>query len=158
MADLTHVTYCGLYCRLCGNLARTPVQASALKETLQKDGWDQWGEHEITGFKTFWDVLETLSRLRQTCKGCRGGCGMPNCAIRQCARDRNLEVCSACGDYPCAHLKTLAERYPNLISDGTRQQQVGLPQWIEEQEARCQTGACYADFRHPAKKAQSGST
>ena len=40
MQDLTYVTFCGLYCKLCDNLARIPLQASNLHKTLQKGGWE----------------------------------------------------------------------------------------------------------------------
>ncbi len=149
MTDLKYVTYCGLYCRLCANLARVPRQASALRETLRKDGWERFGPQLIEGFGGFWDVLAKLSRTEQTCQGCRGGCGDPDCAIRRCARERAIELCPSCPDFPCAHLDRLGKRYPNLIADGMRQRQVGLERWLEEQEERCRTGFCYADLRHP---------
>lgn len=150
MIDLKYVTYCGLYCRLCGNMARTPQQAATLKRTLEKDGWPIWGASAIEGFGMFWTVLEKFTKIGESCPGCRGGCGNPECSIRQCAQEKAIEVCSSCDEYPCEKIHGLAKRYPMLISDGMRQRQVGLERWIEEQEARCQTGACYADFRHPS--------
>jgi hypothetical protein len=82
------------------------------------------------------------------CKGCRGGCGNPDCSIRECAQDRNITLCSACEDYPCDHISELAKRYPNLISDGKRQQEIGLDKWIQVQEERYTTGFCYYDIRY----------
>ena len=35
MTELKYVTYCGLYCRLCANLARIPQPSAALRETLR---------------------------------------------------------------------------------------------------------------------------
>ena len=150
MSDLKYVTYCGLYCRLCSNLARIPQQAAALRQTLRKDGWELFGESLVPGFREFWAVLERLSQSDQTCRGCRGGCGDPLCSIRQCAQEKSVEVCSSCAEYPCSRIEHLAARYPNLISDGTRQRQIGLGKWVEEQEQRRGTGFCYADVRHPA--------
>ena len=150
MIDLKFVTYCGLYCRLCSNLARIPQQSAALRQTLRKDGWELFGESLVPGFREFWAVLERLSQIDMTCRGCRGGCGDPLCRIRQCAQEKSVEVCSSCAEYPCSRIEHLAARYPNLISDGTRQRQIGLGKWVEEQEQRCGTGFCYADVRHPA--------
>ena len=148
MSDLTHVTYCGLYCRLCSNLARIPQQSSALQETLRKEGWEYFGQYCVSNFKEFWTALGELSQTGTTCKSCRGGCGDPDCAIRECARERNMELCSSCIEYPCEHITNLARRYPNLIPDGRRQQEIGLDRWINEQEERCETGFCYADIRY----------
>ena len=149
MEDLTYVTYCGLYCKLCDNLARIPQQASSLHKTLQKGGWEYFGSHIMSGFKEFWAGLEQLIQVDSKFKGCRGGeCGDPGCNIRQCAQSRHIELCSSCDDYPCNHIHKLAKRYPNLIADGTRQKEVGSNKWIQEQEARCETGFCYCDIRY----------
>ncbi len=149
MDDMKHVTYCGLYCKLCANIARIPRQAAALRDTLAKGGWTLFGESVFPGFGEFWKVLERFGNLARTCPGCRGDCGYPACEIRKCARQRGVEVCPSCDRYPCEHIEQLAQKYPTLIPDGRRQQQVGLPQWIREQEARVASGACYADFCYP---------
>ena len=150
MTDLKYVTYCGLYCRLCANLARIPQQSASLRETLRKEGWEFFGEYALGEFKEFWAALEKLSQTDKTCRGCRGGCGDPACGIRKCAQEKKVEVCSSCAEYPCSHIEKLAARYPNLISDGNRQRQIGIAKWAEEQEQRCRTGFCYADVRHPS--------
>jgi hypothetical protein len=143
--DLTFIAYCGLYCKLCTNIGRIPKQASALLATMEKDGWDIWGDRELL------EKLRGVSKIGgPDFKGCRGGaCGNPDCEIRKCAEKRNIEVCSSCGDYPCKNINALARRYPNLIADGTRQKEIGLTKWIEEMETRCKTGFCYADIRNP---------
>jgi len=148
MSDLTYVTYCGLYCKLCANLARIPQQSSALHETLRKEGWEYFGQYCVSGFKDFWTALTELSRSDETCKGCRGGCGDPDCSIRKCAQEREMELCSSCTEYPCERIADLARRYPNLVYDGRRQKETGLDQWIQEQEDRCNSGFCYADIRY----------
>ena len=43
MADLRHVTYCGLYCKHCSNIVRIPQQARDLYETLKREGFDFFG-------------------------------------------------------------------------------------------------------------------
>jgi hypothetical protein len=43
MADLTLVTHCGLYCGLCSERGRIPQQASALRELMAKEGYENWG-------------------------------------------------------------------------------------------------------------------
>ena len=148
MADLKHVTYCGLYCKLCANLARIPQQAKALRDTFGKTGWPDYGEAYVPEFKAFWKGLEHFSKLDEICPGCRGGCGFPECPIRACAVERGLEVCSACADFPCHHLQRLGRRYPTLLADAERQRCVGMAQWIEEQEERVSASVCYMDFRY----------
>lgn len=140
--DLKYVTYCGLYCKLCANLARIPEQASALLATLRNEGWDYFGDKELL------KKLQNLSDTDKEFSGCRGGkCGDPGCEIRKCAPGRKVVVCSACKDYPCDKINSLAERYPTLVADGRRQQEIGLENWVDEQEARAKAGFCYADIR-----------
>ncbi len=151
MADLKYVTYCGLYCKLCANIARIPEQAAELRRTLELEGWQQHVLPNWPGGREFLDVLGRLARQGAQCPGCRGGCGWPDCPMRKCARAKELDVCSQCDSYPCEDVRALGRRYPTLIADGMRQREVGLEQWIEEQEARRAAGFCYNQIRYQSK-------
>jgi hypothetical protein len=145
--DLTYVTYCGLYCRLCSNMSRIPDQAGALLNTMKDEGYEFFGP-TLKDFDEFWAFLQELEAGSETCPGCRGGCGYPGCSIRPCARERDVTVCPECDDYPCEHIAVLARRYPTLLADGAKLQEVGLEKWLALQEARVRRGACYADMRY----------
>ena len=148
MADLRNVTYCGLYCGLCSMGGRVPEQAAALRDTLRKDGAEGWGQ-QVPGFPEFWSYLETLAG-GPTCSCREGECGPPFCAIRKCARERGIDVCAFCEDYPCGRILGLAKGYVTMIADGARMKEIGLDRWIEEQEQRKATGFAYVDIRcHP---------
>lgn len=146
MADLRLVTYCGLYCGLCAQCGRIPKQAAALRETMQREGWEFWGT-EVPGFEVFWRFLGDLaqSAARSSCR--EGVCGPPACAIRDCAQARGVDVCPFCVEYPCKRIEALAERYVMLLADGKRMRTIGLDRWIAEQEDRRSTGFVYADIR-----------
>ena len=143
---LAFVTYCGLYCNLCADRGRIPRQAAALQETMAEEGWPHWGP-SISGFTQFWAFLEKL-QTEGGCPGCRAGGGYPECDIRACARERNLDLCSQCAGFPCERIEALGERYPTLIADNRRMQRVGLERWLAEQEERVRRGVIYADFRY----------
>ena len=145
MADLTYVTYC----RLCGHMSRMPKQARALRDSLRREGREHYGESVHEGFGEFWEVLGKLAATEKTCPGRRGGCGIPGCQIRVCAREREVEVCPMCDDFPCEHIEKLGRAYPTLIADGMRMREVGLSAWLAEQERRRETGFAYADIRWP---------
>jgi len=147
-ADLRLVTYCGLYCGTCAQRVRVPHQASALMETLHEEGFDDFYQHvpEMKDdFPVFWQFLGSLARFDCSCRGGKGG--PPDCKIRECARVKSVTVCPECGDYPCAHITTLAEHYSILIPDGRRMQRIGLEKWIEEQKERAKRGFTYSDVR-----------
>jgi len=149
MADLKYVTYCGLYCKLCAHIARMPGHARDLRDTMRKEGWEHYGEAVHPGFGEFWRILEHLAETDATCPGCRGGCGFPGCQIRTCARERAVDACPLCADYPCDHIGDLGRSYPTLIADGARMAEIGLDAWIAELEERRATGSAYADIRIP---------
>ena len=149
MADLELVTYCGLYCGLCAERGRIPRQAHALRESMAREGYEYWGT-ELPGFEQFWGFLSNLCDPDKACAGCRQGGGPPFCSIRTCARERQLDVCVFCAEYPCWRIEGLAKGYPTLIADGNRMKGIGVEAWILEQEERAKTGFAYVDIRcHP---------
>lgn len=143
------VTYCGLYCGLCAERVRVPPQARQLRETMRAEGYDFW--HKFVPsmkktYPTFVKFLEDLSEIDCTCRSGKGG--PPDCKMRECAKSRKVKSCPMCDDYPCQHIKTLAEAYPTLIQDGLKMRKLGVKKWIEEQEARARRGFVYADIRY----------
>lgn len=143
--QLEFVTYCGLYCGLCAERTRIPQQAAALQAAMAQEGWPYWGP-TVPDFAEFWRFLQGLAE--GGCPGCRAGGGYPECQIRVCARERSLDVCVHCSDFPCQQVETLAARYPTLIADNRRLQAVGLARWLAEQEERARRGVVYADIRY----------
>jgi hypothetical protein len=113
---------------------------------MTDEGWPTWGR-DFPDFAEFWAFLEGL-HADGGCPGCRAGGGDPGCQIRVCARERGLNLCNECGDFPCEYIQALAARYPTLIADNRRMQVVGLEQWLEEQRERWRRGFSYTDSRY----------
>jgi hypothetical protein len=146
MSDLAQVTYCGLYCGLCAQRNRIPQRGRELREAMQKEGWDQWGQH-IPGFPEFWIFLNELTDSESRCS-CRGGkCGPPFCTIRKCAPEKKVDACPFCAEYPCERILGIAKGYVTMLADGKRMKEIGMDAWIQEQEERRKTGFAYADIR-----------
>lgn len=143
--NLESVTYCGLYCDLCGSRGRIPKRAQSLRDSLAEEGYDGWGK-EIPGFSEFWTFLSKLCDP-ESHPTCRNGGGPPFCSIRKCARNREVDVCVFCKEYPCFRIKELAKGYPTLLADGERMKEIGIDAWINEQKERARTGFVYADIR-----------
>jgi hypothetical protein len=149
---LTEVTYCGLYCSLCASRRRIPARAEALRDSLVTEGYDLFGKETPTlaeGWDPFRAVLDHLAA--NPCPGCRAGGGYPVCAVRECARERDVTTCAECDDWPCEKSAFL-KAYVNLRGDVERQREVGLERWIAEQERRAACGFCYADIRLPRQE------
>ena len=112
------------------------------------DDWYKYAPDLKDTFPTFWQYLQNLVELDCTC---RTGGGPPDCKIRQCAKQKNIEVCTQCKEYPCKLIQALAEHYPTIIQDGKHLQKIGLEKWVKEQEERAKRSVVYADIRYPWK-------
>jgi len=146
--SLLLVTYCGLYCGLCAQHTRIPHNARQLQQTLQEEGLEDFYQYfpEMKKvFPQFSQFLENLAKFDCTCRSGKGG--PSNCEIRECVRQRSINVCPQCKEYPCQHIQKLAERYPTLIQDGKRLQKIGIQKWIDEQEQRAKRGMSYSDLK-----------
>lgn len=147
--SLRLVTYCGLYCGLCAQRVRIPEQARRLQQTLHEEGFDdfyQYISEMKTAFPPFWQFLQSLATFDCSCRTGKGG--PPDCRIRGCAKQKGVEVCPQCKEYPCQHIQAMAEHYPTLIQDGKRLQKMGIEKWISEQLQRAKRGFAYADLRY----------
>ena len=80
------------------------------------------------------------------CKGCRQQDGkhfhLPSegCATLNCAKDKGVEFCCDCEEFPCSLLAPLADeaqRYPHnfKLFNLCRIRKVGIDRWIEEEAA-----------------------
>jgi len=147
MDKLRLVTYCGLYCGLCAQRGRIPLQAKALRDSMAKEGYESWAG-QMPGFSEFWGFLAGLRDRDRACPGCRQGGGPPGCPIRKCATGRKIDVCVYCGEYPCGLIRALATGYPTLVADGRRLQAIGVDAWVAEQQQRQAAGFQYADVRY----------
>ncbi len=147
MENRDFLAYCGLYCKLCSIGTRVPKQAALLRETMQKSGYEYFGEFAYSDFKPFWKTLAELSEIRMDDCRCRNGCGDPECRIRTCAVERNLESCAFCENFPCEHINALAAGYPNLIANNLRIKEIGIDAWLDEQEKLVAADFCYIDER-----------
>lgn len=122
------IAYCGLYCGACSfrlaaeendrdHLRAMPVAYDHLKE-------------------------EPLER----CLGCRLEAQCGPCTIRDCARNRELDYCSQCRQYPCEKLTAFAHdgkpHHGEVLSNLTLLQQVGETSWLEQMNKKwtCRCG------------------
>jgi hypothetical protein len=113
---------------------------------MQKEGYEHWGQ-AIPGFQEFWKFLGRLVEGESRCSCREGPCGPPFCGIRKCAREKGVDVCVLCEEYPCERILGIAKGYPTLLADGKRMREVGIEEWIREQEQRASTGFAYVDIR-----------
>ena len=143
MSDFNYDSYCGLYCGACSIIKAY--------QTGTKDP-----------FACFWSD-EAGAELK--CHGCKtdmvfqgaaefGGCS--RCQIRACAREKGVERCLSCPDFPCQNFnpdtdiaKYLIDKLPHMSVIADNLQTIlneGASRWLELQEAQWKCPECRTDY------------
>jgi hypothetical protein len=145
MEEFRGDSYCGLYCGACEIL-------NACRRGLE------------TGVKARWEDLPEGFRqhIRQAeiiCRGCKTEtvfAGCQGCRIRDCAREKKVESCILCRQYPCEHTERLAELVQKnkdflphcrvMLKNLDTIKDRGPGQWLKQQEEKWKCPDCGTSF------------
>lgn len=70
------------------------------------------------------------------CISCKDGSGNPACKVRLCAKEKNVDMCAMCKNYPCEHFTELFEGYKTLHDDNLVLREKGWEVWGRIQDER----------------------
>ena len=79
------------------------------------------------------------------CVSCKEGGGNPGCAVRLCAKEKNVEMCALCDSYPCKTFEKYFLGYPMLREDNELLIREGMDSWSNLQNERHRKGYTYTD-------------
>ena len=139
--DKRYTCYCGLYCENCAVMSKVTPAAKVLYGEMKKAGFEEVINF-IPGGDGFWPFLKEMAE-NGTCVSCRDGSGNPNCAVRICAKDKGVEMCALCQNYPCKRFDDFFKGYPILKSDNDLLREKGWERWAKLQDERCKNGFAY---------------
>ena len=134
--------YCGLYCGNCAVKVKVEPAAKILFEEMKKAGFEDILPMLPDG-DTFWPFLKGM--VQGVCTSCKEGSGNPNCAVRKCAQEKDVEMCALCENYPCEIFAKYFEGYPTLKQDNAVLRDQGIDAWSKLQDERHASGFTYAD-------------
>ena len=110
------VTYCGLYCDDCmARQGKVADLATDLKGELRSAGFERFVEvvsdvpmfEALKKYPEFSAVLDLLTNSRCE-KSCKEGGANPECEVRLCCKEKEIEGCWVCGEFlDCEKLKFL---------------------------------------------------
>jgi len=143
--DKKYVCYCGLYCENCAVKVKVEPAAQCLYDEMKTAGFEDVISF-IPGGEGFWSFLKGMTD-DGICVSCRDGGGDPGCVIRICAKEKGVEICALCDDYPCEKIAVFLERHPALDSDNTLLRNKGWVTWSVLQDERMYEGYTYQDER-----------
>jgi hypothetical protein len=112
------IGFCGIWCGSCivGNGALSEL-TKRYEEIIKGYGLEEWGPKDFD-FKEF---MKGLASIQSTplCPGCLKGGGNPNCEIRNCASNKNINDCNEC-DQPttCQNVEALQKMRTGALSAG----------------------------------------
>lgn len=124
-----YVPPCGLYCGVCAIMYATRDENLKFRERLAP----VYGVRPEDLF-----CAGCLAPEEQVWQYCR------HCPIKSCARDRAIEGCHECDDWPCE----MIENFPLPVGRRVmmraipRWREVGTEQWVAEEEERYHCPAC----------------
>jgi len=131
---------CGVYCGQCPNgNGRVKMITRELKRLVDTTRYN-WVRDMVRSFSfdEFRKGLEWFSDSQ--CPMCLNGGGAP-CENRKCVSRKNLQSCLLCSDYlTCTNTEYQRDVYPFVVENYNRVKQVGLPQYLEEEEERARAG------------------
>jgi hypothetical protein len=138
-----YICYCGLYCENCAVKAKIEPAAKNLHDELKKTGFDEIIQFIPDGDK-FWAFLKGMVEPG-LCISCKDGSGNPECAVRICAKEKNIDTCALCELYPCEKFASFLENYPTLKNDNLLLREKGIEAWAKLQDERRGNGFTYGD-------------
>jgi hypothetical protein len=142
------VGWCGAYCGICAGFKGriTSTVATDLKELIEghSDWVPKFGGIDFD-YEEFKKGLEYYSKETSGCYcqvPCKEGGGCP-CKMRGCAKERGVEVCFDCPEYPCEHIgEFLKGKTPDRIMEYDRYKELGMEGWVGMNAERGERGFC----------------
>ena len=98
----------------------------------------------IPNGNTFWSFLKGMA-VDGVCISCKAGSGNPGCEVRKCAKEKDIEICALCDNYPCELFEKYFNGYPILKSDNSVLRENGMDVWLKLQNERQTQGFTYAE-------------
>lgn len=112
------IGYCGIWCGSCvaGNGTLQEL-TRRYKEVTEAYGLKDWAPKDFD-YGEFVKGLESIKDM-PLCPGCLKGGGNPDCAMRTCAREKQIDDCSDCpAPESCAHKEALDEMRSAALEAG----------------------------------------
>src|SRR4030042_7215315 len=97
---------CGLSCRKCFANSRGDIATRSTQWQERLGGFDVYAERFsalLPAFKDYPAFQGLLAYLAHgSCDGCRRGtCLYPNCGVTTCFREKGVDFCFQCEEFPC---------------------------------------------------------
>lgn len=135
------VGYCGVYCGACAwYKGKWREYAEGLLRLMDAYPVMRWEDEIPFDYEEFEKGLNWLINDRRVCQGCRSGDNLLTCEIQDCVKNKGVDFCYQCEDFPCDKLFEIQRDHPDNIENIMRIQMIGIEEWIQEEENKVKDG------------------
>jgi hypothetical protein len=128
---------CGLNCSKCLMYANGDIKELSIRLQDLLGNFERYAERFSSFqpvFKNYPQFKELLSHLTGgACTGCRSGaCRYPGCQVFPCTREKGIDFCFQCPDFPCTRVTfdpDLKRRWQEMNG---RMKEIGVQAYYEE--------------------------
>lgn len=134
-----YVSCCGMYyCAFCDCHRGTIVEAAkSLLAFAERYGSLKLiaNANNACSYDEFLKGLTWLASQDKPCKGCRFGGGWswwPDCPVRDCCIQKEVDFCFQCKDFPCEKMgeEPLLDRKKAMIQANNQIKDLGIEMWM----------------------------
>jgi hypothetical protein len=128
---------CGLDCSKCMAFREGEIKKHATELKRLLGAFDSYAAR-FSKFMPVFSCYPSFKKLldhfvQSDCGGCRKGEGKyPNCAVAACYREKGVDFCFQCGDFPCAKVSfdpNLKERWLDMNG---KMRETGVERYYED--------------------------
>jgi hypothetical protein len=138
------VNYCGTYCGLCARYHGYTAfrkAVSMVSEIVDAHGFQYWMPTAVKDFNytefrkglTFFSDAESWLVCRGSCKS---GDGRPDCPMRDCCREKKINICFDCTAFPCDKVGW----NEGTLKRAREYKKLGKEKWLQIQIDRAKKG------------------
>ena len=129
---------CGLDCRRCYGYSGGSIKENSTQLLESLSGLEKVAgmlEGVIPAFKGYPQFKEMLEFLAGgSCPGCRqGGSKFPLCSARTCFKEKGVDFCFQCDQYPCDRNRYHPPLRKKWLDNNNRMKEIGIEAFYQEQ-------------------------
>lgn len=134
---LSRLAPCGLDCSKCVGFADGNIRETSEKLLHLLGNFDRYAERFsgfLPVFRNYTQFKEVLTHFSQAgCQGCRNGaCGYPDCGVVSCYRDKGVDFCFQCDEFPCDKTNFDPDLKQRWLKMNRRMKEIGVEAYFEE--------------------------
>lgn len=134
-----HLAPCGLDCGRCADYQNGEIKLLTQHVTKLLGNYDRLAQMKVevkpvfNNYSHFKEILYSFAHA--SCSGCRGDnvqCPLITCSARTCVREKAIDFCFECDEYPCE--KQFSGRLRELWKKmNDRMKEIGVIEYYHEQ-------------------------